>query len=658
MSVGQVGRPMSRESGWTRRHRSRAWTRGLVAALLFAACTVGGQALAQRPVAAAPPTDIVLATGMNSSRQLGDGTTTNRLVPVRPLLPEGVTVTQVSAGIYHSLALTSDGRVLAWGSNDYGRLGDGTTTPRTTYVWVRLPAGVTITQVSAGHDHNLAVASDGRVFAWGRNTEGQVGDGTTTMRPTPVQVHLPAGVTASQVSAGSVNSLAVTSDGQALSWGMNAGRLGDGTTTNRSTPVYVHLPPDVTVTQVSAGHDHGLAVTTDGRALAWGSNGEGRLGIGGGAGSLTPVFVHLPPDITVTQVSGGAAHSLAATSDGHVLAWGSNAQGALGDGTTTHRSSPVYVHLPSGAHITEVSGGWSFSLGLSSDGRALGWGSNGQGRLGDGTGANRLTPVSMVLPQYTVATAISAGSYHSLLLAEPTASRTVLTAHPTHAAPGQEVTLTAQVTCVIVYGSGTVTFMDDNDQVIGTGELGPTGIATLTTTDLAEGQHHITAFYEGDANCPPSTSNTVTVTISTEPAHPSLHLDKHFDGFVSPTDHGTKHTAKHGHRTKHHPRRNARMMSAWREHDMIRYRFVVTNDGDVPISAITIHDSLTGTITCSSDTLEPGQTVTCHAVHKVTSAEKSRGHVDNTATATGTNEDDGTTVISNEAHLRVDVTYA
>ncbi|MEV5576694.1 Ig-like domain repeat protein [Spirillospora sp. NPDC052269] len=625
--------------------------RGAMAVLMAAACVVGGQAVAQRPAAAAPPTDIAFGTGQNLYGQLGDGTnTTPRLLPVRTLLPAGVTVTQVSGGDYHSLALTSDGRVLAWGRNDYGQIGDGTGTNRNTPVEVHMPSGVTVTQIAAGRSHGLALASDGRVFAWGANGAGQVGDGTNTSRYTPVQVHLPPGTTATWIAA-SHHSLAVLSDGRAFAWGQNPrGELGDGTTTSRNTPVEVHLPPGVTVKRVAGGTNTGLAVTSDGHALAWGDNSSGQLGIGSTTSHLTPVQVHLPTGSTVTQVSAGTAHCLALTSDGRVLAWGSNVQGQLGDDTTDTRYSPIETHMPPGATATQISAGWSFSLAVTSDGRALGWGLGGSGRLGNGDTANRFTPAPMVLPEFTAATAVAAGSYHSLILAEPFASRTSLAAHPPHARPGQQVSLTATVTCNAGIPTGTVTFTE-GDQVIGTAELQADGTATLTTTELDEGEHHITAHYEGDAVCPPSTSDTVTVTITNEPSTAGLHLSKEFDGFVEPS--GTK--AKHIHHAAN--RHNARMMSAWREHDAIRYRFVVTNTGDVPISTVHIHDSHVGTITCSSHALEPGQSATCHGTHKVTSKEKSRGHVDNTATATGTRTDDGETVTSNKAHLRVDITY-
>jgi alpha-tubulin suppressor-like RCC1 family protein len=124
------------------------------------------------------------------------------LTPVQVILPAGVTPTAVAAGIYHSLAIGSDGKLYAWGYNVYGQLGDGSTTQRLSPVQVSLPAGVTPTAVAAGRFHSLAIGSDGKLYAWGYNGIGQLGDGSTINRPSPVQVGLPAGVTPTAVAAG------------------------------------------------------------------------------------------------------------------------------------------------------------------------------------------------------------------------------------------------------------------------------------------------------------------------------------------------------------------------------------------------------------------------------------------------------------------------
>ncbi|WP_445339873.1 RCC1 domain-containing protein [Bifidobacterium sp. ESL0825] len=338
------------------------------------------------------------AWGYNYSGQLGDGTSSNRNTPVRvktpdrktyPDLPEDFTYLQVSAGVYHSLALGSDGNVYAWGNNGNGQLGDGTSSSRNTPVRVKtpdrstypdLPADITYLQVSAGVDHSLAVGSDGYAWAWGCNLYGNLGNSSSsTFNPVPVRVRDPAspgdaskGLQATQVSAGYHLSLAVGSDGNAWAWGYNGyGQLGDGTTTTRYAPVrvktpdrktYPDLPKDFTYMQVSAGWQHSLALGSDGNAYAWGVNGNGQLGNNSSAGSSSvPVRVRDPANPTdksqelkAAQVSAGYAHSLAMGSDGNAWAWGYNYYGQLGDGTRNTRLVPVPVSFNLALVITGV----------------------------------------------------------------------------------------------------------------------------------------------------------------------------------------------------------------------------------------------------------------------------------------------------------------
>jgi alpha-tubulin suppressor-like RCC1 family protein len=215
--------------------------------------------------------------------------------------------------------------------------------------------------ISAGATHTLALTSTGQVLAWGINANGQLGDGTTTTSGTPVQTQLPPGVTVTAVAAGGElaggeHSLALTSTGQVLAWGDNiAGELGDGTTTDRHVPVFTHLPQRARVRGLFGGCFHTLALTTAGQVLAWGDNQFGQLGNGTTTGSDLPVQVGLPSGTTVTAITAGCDHNLAATSSGHVLAWGIANDGELGTGTQPPmRKHPVQVRLPSGVTVTAL----------------------------------------------------------------------------------------------------------------------------------------------------------------------------------------------------------------------------------------------------------------------------------------------------------------
>src|SRR5262249_54674200 len=285
-------------------------------------------------------------------------TTTNSTTPVKVTLPAGVKATEVRAGCFHSMALTSAGQVLAWGGNQDGQLGNGTTANSGIPLPVSLPDGTRVKAIAAGEAHSLALTSTGQMLAWGFNATGDLGDGTTTDRHSPVPVALPAGVTVTGIAAGEFHSLAVTSTGGVLAWGFNnQGELGNGTTQPSNVPVTVALPAGTTVKAIIAGCEHSLAITSTSQLLAWGFNGDGELGNGTTTDSATPVPVSLPAGTTVKAVRAGCEHSLALTSSGHVLAWGLGDNGRLRTGGRATRHVPVQVRLAPGLVPTAVAAG-------------------------------------------------------------------------------------------------------------------------------------------------------------------------------------------------------------------------------------------------------------------------------------------------------------
>jgi alpha-tubulin suppressor-like RCC1 family protein len=237
----------------------------------------------------------VLAWGDDAYGELGDGKTTTRSdVPVRVRLPAGTRVTAIAAGCSQSLALTSTGQVLTWGDDAYGELGDGKTTQSDVPVEVKLPAGTKVTAISGGGHHGLVLTSTGRVLVWGDNATGQLGDGSTTPSDVPVEVKLPAGTKVIAISGGAHHSLALTSTGQVLAWGENGGQLGDGNTVQSDVPVAVKVPAGTKATAISGGGHHSLALTSTGQVLAWGYNASGELGDGNTTQRDVPVKVRLP----------------------------------------------------------------------------------------------------------------------------------------------------------------------------------------------------------------------------------------------------------------------------------------------------------------------------------------------------------------------------
>jgi alpha-tubulin suppressor-like RCC1 family protein len=468
------------------------------------------------PAGAATPGGPVLAWGSNLSGDLGNGTTTSSSTPVATSLPAGTTVTAVSGGWNHSLALTSTGSVLAWGNNAYGELGNGNTTNSSTPVAVSLPSGTTVTAVSAGYFYSLALTSTGSVLAWGYNASGQLGNGTTASSSTPVAVSLPP-VTAVSAGTGDGHSLALTSTGSVLAWGNNAyGELGNGNTASSSTPVAVSLPSGTIATAISAGSDCSLALTSTGSVLAWGYNAYGQLGNGTTASSSTPVAVSLPAGTTATAISAGFHFSLALTSTGSVLAWGYNTDGELGNGTTANSSTPVPVSLHAGTTITAISANGLHSLALTSTGSVLAWGYNAYGQLGNGTTASSSTPVAVSLPAGTTVTAINAGDFHSLAVTAKGATATMATATPAASTSGQSVTYGATVAPVTGTPTGTVTFTVGAVTLCTTPGLNGAGSGTCAATNAPVGTDTVVATYSGDATFATSTGTT-TETVSAPP---------------------------------------------------------------------------------------------------------------------------------------------
>jgi len=346
----------------------------------------------------------IRAWGYNGHGELGVGDTTDRHTPVA--VKDLTTVTAIATGDNHTLALLADGSVQAWGSNDHGQLGDGTTIERHTPVAVTGLSNATA--IAAGvESHCLALLADGSVQAWGWNYRGQLGDGTTIERHTPVAVTGLANVTA--IAAGVEHSLALLEDGSVRAWGGNVyGQLGVGDTTDRHTPVAVK--DLTTVKAIAAGQNHCLALLADGSVRAWGWNGFGQLGVGDTTERHTPVAV--AGLANATAIAAGGSHCLALLADGSVRAWGWNLYGQLGVGDTTERHTPVAVTDLTTAIAIAIAIGAYHSLALLEDGSVRAWGNNGFGQLGVGDTTDRHTPVAVT--DLTTVTAIAAGHQHSL----------------------------------------------------------------------------------------------------------------------------------------------------------------------------------------------------------------------------------------------------
>jgi alpha-tubulin suppressor-like RCC1 family protein len=279
------------------------------------------------------------AWGYNWSGQVGDGTTdNNRINPVQ--IGTETDWQAVAVGWYHTVALKTDGSLWAWGDNDYGELGDGTTESKSSPV--RIGTGTDWQAVTAGSDHTVALKMDGSLWAWGDNDYGQLGDGTTGSKSSPVRIGTATDWQA--VAARASHTVALKKDssfstGFSLwAWGVNSATCDLNSATGSSRPVRIGTETDWQV--IAAGSDHTVALKTDSSLWAWGINWYGQLGNG-----TKDENISCPMQVGAgwQTVAGGGRHTVALKTDGTLWAWGDNYYGQLGDGTAWQESPALII---------------------------------------------------------------------------------------------------------------------------------------------------------------------------------------------------------------------------------------------------------------------------------------------------------------------------
>ncbi|MGO8674134.1 MAG: choice-of-anchor tandem repeat GloVer-containing protein, partial [Capsulimonadaceae bacterium] len=443
----------------------------------------------------------VFTWGYNGSGNFGDGTTTSSSLPVEVSFT-GVTAIACNNG--DSVFLRSDGTVWASGYNYYGQLGNGTTTSSSVPVQVSGLTGV-VSIAGGGGSNGLALRSDGTVWSWGDNSDGQLGNGTTTSSLVPVQVSGLAGVTS--IAMGGNFCLVLRSDGTVWAWGWNNyGELGNGTTTQSDVPVQV---PGLTgVTTIACGGGQSLILKSDGTLWTWGMNLYGELGIGSTVNSLVPVQVTALTGV-IAVAGGGNSLSMALRSDGSVWTWGNNQYGKLGNGTTTDSSVPVEVTGLTGA--IAITAGADNAMAIRSDGSAWAWGNNYWGELGNGTTTNSSVPVQVTGLVGT--TAIAGGDDYALaLVMEPLSTPTGLTAVGANNSVSLSWNAVTGATSYSIYRATT------------TGAEGSSAVALATTTSYTDTglTNGVKYFYKVAAVNSSGTSTQSTEASATpEPAVPA-----------------------------------------------------------------------------------------------------------------------------------------
>lgn len=311
----------------------------------------------------------------------------------------------ITAGSDHSCALTTAGEAWCWGRNGDGQLGDGTTVPRSAPT--RVAVDVRFRDLSAGGAHTCGVSRGDDLLCWGANAHGQLGNGSTAESRVPAPVAGPE-LEYEQVSAGLRHTCAISVEGDGLCWGEGEfGKLGTGDTDGRSSPSPVQTT--LTFTLVAAGGDHTCALGSRNTTACWGRNDEGQLGTGRSSGFLTRPVV-LGGILVLESVEAGNRHTCGVRGGGAGTCWGANAAGQVGDGTGREKTNPSSVER--GLSFRNVSAGRRHSCGAARNGEVWCWGANGAGQLGDGTAVGKLSPVRAEAGE-TAFRQTAAGGFHT-----------------------------------------------------------------------------------------------------------------------------------------------------------------------------------------------------------------------------------------------------
>jgi alpha-tubulin suppressor-like RCC1 family protein len=333
--------------------------------------------------------------GSNAWGKLGNGTIFANATP--QLVVSDAPLAAVTGGSDHTCGLTQDGAAWCWGANWSAQLGTGSQDLERHPTATPVSGGLRFTLLTIGDRHTCGLTADGALYCWGANLWGQLGT-TAPQDFCPVASELcgteplpvASSATFTAASAGREHTCAVTDAGDAYCWGRNhVGQLGDGTTLDRATPVLV--AGGLTFAAVAAGEQHTCGITSDGSAYCWGLGSRGRLGNDSVASSTVPVAVS--GGIRFASITAGDEHACGIDPDGTAYCWGSNSNGQLGDGTGDSRSVPVAV--AGGLSFASLSGGLAHTCGFATGGLLYCWGGNASGQLGTGTGSAARTPTAV-----------------------------------------------------------------------------------------------------------------------------------------------------------------------------------------------------------------------------------------------------------------------
>ena len=325
---------------------------------------------------------------------------------------------RLAVGVGHTCALRADNQALCWGSNYAGALGNGGDSGSNGALPTRVSGGAAYRTISAGDNHSCGITSDNDLLCWGWNTHGQVGDGTTTDRSKPVSVVTPPNVTFDGISLGEDRACAVSTVGSVYCWGYGGlGGIGNGSTSTVYLPTTVNTPNNIIFVDIVSGAWHSCALSNAGQAWCWGSNASGQLGNGrvGDTSTFrtTPVAVLAPGGVTFSSIAAGKEHTCGLTPTGIAYCWGANGSGQLGNGSAlAAKTTPVAVLVPNGVSFTSLAAGGDNTCANTQNGFVYCWGLNAHGELGNGTTSDfSSSPIAVSMPSGVTAAAVATGGW-------------------------------------------------------------------------------------------------------------------------------------------------------------------------------------------------------------------------------------------------------
>ncbi len=357
--------------------------------------------------------------GNNGNGQLGINSTTSKFVPVAVIssgVLAGKTIKAISPGFYHTCAIASDNKAYCWGSGYNGQLGDNTTDQDYVPVAVSTSgalSGLGITAIAAGGYHNCVIASNNKAYCWGADWSGQLGNNSTSNSSVPVAVTTSgvlSGLTIKAISNGESHTCAIASNDKVYCWGDNSyGQLGNNSTTDSSVPVAVTTSgvlSGLTIKALSLGGYHTCVIASNNKTYCWGYNTYRQLGNNSTSNSSVPVAVTTSgvlSGLTIKFLSAGGYHNCVVASNNNAYCWGRNDDGQLGNNSTNNSSTPVAVNntgVLSGLTLKSIAAGFFHNCVIASDDNTYCWGENALGALGNNSTNQSSVPVMTLVILY------------------------------------------------------------------------------------------------------------------------------------------------------------------------------------------------------------------------------------------------------------------